>query len=323
MSINKLYISSKTYKWSNNQTQLISEKNIDDIIDNVDRIDCHTSIADVHVINIQKVIRAAQEIYLVDIDICTILDDQMYQYGRLFNELYKHNNKVNSLNKLNNINLLNIENINSMQAIRQHESPVLWTVGCSVTYGLGVTDNDRWGKLLSDKLNLPEVRLSWPGSSINWAADQILRADIRDGDVVVWGVTTQGRVDYAKDWKLTSIPGKHYDMIPKDLRYWNLNYSDSSTHTLVCARSMLQVINFCKKIRATLCIANLLDTAWLPIIFKETHNFIDLIDDFTEAGFAKFIDMGDDFIHPGPKQHQHYAEQIFNFIKEKHHGKTI
>jgi hypothetical protein len=85
----------------------------------------------------------------------------------------------------------------------------------------------------------------------------------------------------------------------------------------------LQVINFCKKIRATLCIANLLDTAWLPIIFKETHNFIDLIDDFTEAGFAKFIDMGDDFIHPGPKQHQHYAEQIFNFIKEKHHGKTI
>lgn len=319
MSINKLYISPKTYKWSNNQIQLISEKNIDDIIDNVDRIDCHTAIADINTINIQKVIRAAQEIYLVDIDICTIPNDQMYQYGRLFNELYKHN-KINSLS---NINLLNVENINFMQAVRQHESPVLWTVGCSVTYGYGVTDNDRWGKLLSDKLNLPEVRLSCPGSSIYWAADQILRADIRTGDIVVWGVTDQARFDYAKDWKLISKPASHYDEIPKDLRYWDLNYFDSSTQTLVCARNILQVINFCKKIRATLCIANLLDETWLPIIFKETHNFIDFGDDFTEAGMLKFIDLGSDNNHPGPKQHQQYAEKIFNFIKENNYGKTI
>lgn len=322
MSINKLYISPKTYKWSNNQTQLINEKNIDDIIDNVDRIDCHTSVADVNVINIQKVIRAAQEIYLVDIDIRTIHDDQTYEYGRLFNELYKHNNKVNSLT-LNNINLLNVENINSMQAIRQHESSVLWTVGCSITYGIGVTDNDRWGKLLSDKLNLPEVSLSRPGASINWAADQILRADIRPGDVVVWGLTNQARFDYAKDWKMISKPAVSYNEIPKDLRYWNLNYFDSSTQTLACARSILQVINFCKKIRATLYIANLLETTWLPIIFKETHNFIDLTDDFTEAGMLKFIDLGSDNDHPGPKQHQQYAEKIFNFIKENNYGKTI
>jgi hypothetical protein len=320
MSINKLYISPKTYKWGNNQTQLISEKNIDDIIDNVDGIDCHTSIADVNVINIQKVIRAAQEIYLVDIDICTIPNDQMYQYGRLFNELHKHNNKVNSLS---NINLLNVENINFMQAIRQHESSVLWTVGCSVTYGVGIPANDRWGKLLSDRLNLPEVSLSWPATSINWAADQILRADIRAGDVVVWGVTNQTRVDYAKDWKLTSIPSKFYNKIPKDLRYWDLNYFDSSTQVLACARSILQVINFCKKIRATLCIANLLEATWLPIIFKETHNFIDLTDDFTEAGMLKFIDLGSDNDHPGPKQHQQYAGKIFNFIKENNYGKTI
>ena len=322
MSINKLYISPKTYKWGNNQTQLISEKNIDDIIDNVDRIDCHTSIADINGNNIQKVIRAAQEIYLVDIDICIIPDDQMYEYGRLFNELHKHSHKVN-LSTISNIDLLDMSNINTMRATRKCEDPVLWTVGCSVTYGDGVTANDRWGKLLSDKLNLSEVSLSISGSSINWSADQILRADIKAGDIVVWGLTTQSRFDYAENWKLKARPANVYVNIPKELQYWDLNYFNSSTQSLVCARSMLQVINFCKKIKATLYIANLLDTTWLPIIFRGTPNFIDLVDNFTEEGIIKFIDLGTDDRHPGPQQHQQYAEKIFNFIKENNYGKTI
>ena len=29
-----------------------------------------------------------------------------------------------------------------------------------------------------------------------------------------------------------------------------------------------------------------------------------------------FIDLGTDNMHPGPKQHQQYAETLYNFIKE-------
>ena len=36
-----------------------------------------------------------------------------------------------------------------------------------------------------------------------------------------------------------------------------------------------------------------------------------------------FIDLGSDNDHPGPKQHQYYAEKILNLIKENNHGKTI
>jgi len=54
------------------------------------------------------------------------------------------------------------------------------------------------------------------------------------------------------------------------------------------------------------------------------ENFIDLTQDLPINGnTVKFIDLGSDNRHPGPQQHQQYAEKIFNLIKESNHGKTI
>jgi hypothetical protein len=154
-----------------------------------------------------------------------------------------------------------------------------------------------------------------PGTSITWSADQLIRSDIQSGDVVVWGITDITRFEYSINWQLKSIPAGNYNSVPEKLRYWVLDYFESNTQLLVSIRAIMQVINFCKKIGVKLYIANLLEQTWLPVIFRDYKNFIDLTDDLVTAEKLLFLDLGSDNDHPGPKQHQHYAERIFNLIE--------
>jgi hypothetical protein len=77
---------------------------------------------------------------------------------------------------------------------RKTDSSQLWIAGCSITHGEGVSENTRYGQLLAERLNTKVSFLTRPGSSIAWAADQILRSDIRPGDTVVWGITSHTRL---------------------------------------------------------------------------------------------------------------------------------
>ena len=61
-----------------------------------------------------------------------------------------------------------------------------------------------------------------------------------------------------------------------------------------------------------------MDIAWLSIALADFNNFIDLTQGLKINGNTiNFIDLGSDNSHPGPKQHQQYAEKLYNFIKEK------
>jgi hypothetical protein len=171
---------------------------------------------------------------------------------------------------------------------------------------------------------MPEVMLARPGASIKWAADQILRSDINRGDIVVWGLTTLHRTEYAVDWELKTTSMVSSDkIIPKELRYYNLDYFDSTTNIVSTIRAILQVVNFCEKIGAQLYLANLLEITWFPIIFKDYKDFINLAETDESPYCFKFIDKGTDNIHPGPKQHQQYAKQIFDFIKNDKHEESF
>ena len=190
MAIDKLYISTNKYDWKNNRSTLLNSKNMDHAIGEVNLVNYHTSIQDIKTENIQKVCRAAKEIYIVGITANDIskLDytdiPMIYSYGRLFNELYKMSDKVRGLEE--SIGNLTVEKFNPHYAINIHNVPVLWTAGCSVTHGMGVSESERWGNILSEYLDMPEISLSMNGASIKWTADQILRSDIKRGDVVVW-----------------------------------------------------------------------------------------------------------------------------------------
>ena len=315
--INKLYISTVEHDWNDNNSVLLDRHNIDKIISSVDNINCHTSAEDLFCENISVACNSANEIIPVGLDKnINISNNTCFLYGRLFNELIRHPDKINLFRWKKDFNFL--------EKTRDNNNPVLWTAGCSVTYGTGVDYGSRWGRLLANYLKLSEVTMSRAGSSILMAADQLLRSDIQQGDIVVWGLTSVPRVAISDNWNFKPVTIAGYSTLKKENQYWTLDYFESETQVLSTLRAILQVVNFCQKIKAKLYLANILDIAWVGVALKDFNNFIDLTHGLKINGNTiNFIDLGTDNMHPGPKQHQQYAETLYNFIKESKHGKTI
>ena len=326
MSINNLYITTVDYRWKDSSIKLLDKGNLNAALIIRSMTDYHTTINDITTQNIQKVCQSASVIHLVDIDLNTVCqqdfgDKDQYSYGRLFYELVKVRHKVKNFDFINEFDL---DKFNTTDMKRNSPDPVLWTIGCSFTAGTGVAQDQRYGTLLSNKLNMPEITLSRNGASQGWAADQLLRSDVQSGDIVVWGLTNIQRFEYAMDWELNSLPAARYNNIPKELRYWPLEYFDSTTMITQSIRKILQVINFCSKIGAKLYLINLYDVTWVSTVLKDYHLFLDLTRSFPiEESLGTYLDIGTDGLHPGPLTQKWYSEQIYNFIKENNYGKSI
>jgi len=309
MAINNLYISHAKYNFDNRLSKLLDCKNCQKSIDSTVVADYHTSISDISAKNISLALRNSKKIVIYDID----FTDFTSISGRLLNEITISNVDVEFVN----CKTVELSTINKLNQVRANSEQLLWLSGCSITSGVGVTDAERYGTILAKKLNLPEVDLAKPGASILYSADQILRSDIQADDIVVWGVTSICRVEICDDLDFSTLPLREYVKIDKSLQYWNLDYFGSSTQSLMHIRMILQVINFCKKIGAKLYLANMFDTLWIPVVFSGHDNFINFATNVDPSSpfIPAFIDYGSDQLHPGPKQHQQYAEKIFNLIE--------
>jgi len=306
MAINVLYISHQNYDWdkNGNTNQLINESNLEKIIKLSESIDCKTSVEDLGYYSIDLAINNAESVELVDFDFLQYNDTNFAAYGRLLNALQK---KTNSKLVKVDINLLKESNRN--------QKSVLWTAGCSFTESEDLPEQVTWRYLLGQKLQKEVFNLARSGTSIWWSADQILRSDIRPGDIVVWGITNATRMEYSQNWDMKPINLVNYNTTPRN--YWSIDYFESETQILFCLRSIHQVINFCNKIGAEIYIVNLLDINWVSSLMKSHPNFLDLVDKLERGHAIKCIDYAKDQLHPGPKQHNYYANKIYQFIKEK------
>jgi hypothetical protein len=317
MAINNLYISHAKYNFDSQLSKLLDCKNCQKSIDSIVVADYHTSISDISAKNISLAIRNSKKIVIYEID----FTDFTFISGRLLNEITISNVDVEFVN----CKTIEVSTINKLNQVRANSEQVLWLFGCSITNGYGVSDAEAYGTILAKKLNLPALNLSVGGSSILYSADQILRSDIRADDIVVWGITSICRIEICDNLDFSPLPIKQYVKIDKSLQYWNLDYFGSSIQSLIHVRMILQVINFCKKIGAKLYLANMFDVLWIPVVFGGYDNFINFATnvDPDSPFIPSFIDYGNDQLHPGPKQHQYYAEKIFNLIEGNKHGKTI
>lgn len=195
---------------------------------------------------------------------------------------------------------------------RKINSSQLWAVGCSYTYGTGVSISERYPTLISKQLNMPVSHLSLPGTSIEWAADQILRSDIRKGDIVIWGLTAKERKTLIWQGDMLNITIKDYDsrkqleqVLPKKVLIDEENCQyQSLTH-------IHQVINYCEKIQANLLLVGLL-TSLSDILYL--HSLPNFYQCYNRETFFN-LDNGDDNLHPGPLQHQQYAREIIKQLQ--------
>jgi hypothetical protein len=193
---------------------------------------------------------------------------------------------------------------------RKTNDSQLWGVGCSFTLGTGVTVTDRYIQLISDEFDLPLNILAESGSSIPWAADQILRSDIRENDIVIWGLTSPERFTYYD----TSVHHINYHSNKLVYKLVPEVFLVSEHLTYQAVISVLQVVNFCSKIKAKLLIGGLLVTSELTEFLESTvKEYFLCVPHYQIHGLGNYIDLGLDNVHPGPLQHKLYAE---NFINE-------
>lgn len=192
---------------------------------------------------------------------------------------------------------------------RKTRDKQLWISGCSISHGLGVDNNSRYGELLASRLNLPVSFLTWKGSSIVWSANQLLRSDIKEGDIVVWGLTSSFRLPYYSDNKLRHISTRSYELDPMLEKIVKLDALFGENNFYQALTSVHCVINFCEKIKADLIIASLLDNEIVHHI-KDYSNLVMLSNLWGRELKELFFDVGTDNEHPGPKTHQFYADEI-------------
>jgi hypothetical protein len=199
---------------------------------------------------------------------------------------------------------------NPLVDLRKTKGTQVWVAGCSVTYGIGVDNSQRYGQLVATHFNLPCSFLAKPGSSIAWGADQILRSDIIPGDIVIWGITSTERSTLISQNKLTCVNIGSYardNNIEKQLPIKTL-FNETTFYSHLY--SIEQVINYCKKQQATLVLVGLLASDNMVRYLKTKNNYFHYnyklnFQDNTIS--VKYVDLGTDNQHPGPKQHQAYA----------------
>lgn len=226
---------------------------------------------------------------------------------------------ISNRRTVHNLNLCYLNpTVNPLVEQRKISEAQLWIAGCSISHGVGVDSSQRYGQLLSQKLRLPCSFLTMPGSSISWAADQILRSDILPGDIVVWGITNSERTTLFDHNKMTCVnvgsytrePGLDKVLPAEEL----LNETTFYSHLY----SIEQVINFCEKLQATLLLLGLLvsDNMLRYLKAKDNYFHYDYDIEFRDnIKYIKFSDLGTDNQHPGPQQHQLYADYCQHILK--------
>jgi len=216
-------------------------------------------------------------------------------------------------------------NFLDLKDTRKSNDRQLWAAGCSYTYGMGVQLNERYPSLISKELNIPVSVLAYPGSSIAWAADQIIRSDIKKDDIVVWGLTNKQRINWYIDQKNQNILLSAYDNLffqfPKNLnsQFPKKLLLDIDNSLYQALTHIHQVINFCQKTQAKLLIIGLLvdteDYGYLYSIPEYFHYYHTNFNFSNKTEGIFMLDKGSDGIHPGPIQHREYANSIINQLR--------
>jgi len=309
------YISVAAKKYSHDAS-LITEDNFRNISNGI----YYISLGDFTSINnFTLALNSADKLIYCPPDRWSDTDSSNFSYMQKWTEFYLHAfngyKKVEGIERTSNIS--NADAMLSLVDTRKVDSQQLWVAGCSVSIGDWLNPEDRYGQILSNKLKIPVSFLAQGGSSIKWAADQILRSDIRKDDVVIFGLTSACRFNYYQDKKVLHVNSSFYQSHPEFNNLINITTLDSENSIYQSIISVYQVINFCKAVGAKLILAGLLITEEELSHFASIPNYRHLNGFFGLNKDNKFIDFAYDNVHPGPLMHQWYADKILNFMTAK------
>ena len=314
MSVGTLYLGTVDTDFTTLDTLFLTDKNFNEVLESNEVYNCHSSIEDLG-LGVEKtkhLLNHCDNIELLNHEELTSIHYAQRDIMLLLADTYA--------NGKSNIADLLVEATNGVRGdqkadqVRPTDDPVLWVTGCSWAKGDGVGVNQRFSHIVAEELGLPEVNKAISGGSIWTASDQILRADVREGDTIIWGLTSTSRCEIVTDnGELKGMPSPQYlEMLDKEKQYHNIDYFDSAEIKMKWGRQIQQVINFCNKISAKLHIINFLDYARETNMFlkDKTVPYLDLFEPMDT-----WPDIAPDGLHPGPMKHKQIAKEIIKLIK--------
>lgn len=200
-----------------------------------------------------------------------------------------------------------------LQDTRKTKNKQLWVAGCSITKGNGIEEKDNWKTHVADYFRLQYTDLSLSSSSIQFASDQICRADIKKEDLVFWQLTSHERYPaiHPQSKALIQITTGRYTDQLEMVSNFDINRLDEPTLYYQNVLAVRRVVNFCKKIDAKLVILGVMndfDSTWQNFDVDCHRQLLCWPDEWP--------DLGTDNIHPGPLTHKIFATEFLAFYKE-------
>ena len=199
---------------------------------------------------------------------------------------------------------------------RKTDSPQIWIAGGSDSLGFGVSLQERYGQLVADHFNMEASFLTRVRVSVAWIADQLLRSDLRSGDIVIFGTVPGSRFTFYHNDKVIDLNPSYYEQYPLFDKIFPLPLLDTDHVNYYQPLTALhQVINICNKVGAQLLIAGLSPSLIDHCV--QFPNYIDLCHYCFGMDLKNFfLDFGTDHSHPGPLTHQFYAKNIIAKIQQ-------
>lgn len=198
---------------------------------------------------------------------------------------------------------------------RMSNEPHTWIVGCSTTKGVGVSEDEIYWKKTARYLGNPVVDLSRSGSSISWASDQLLRADLRKGDKIIWGITTANRFYWYHSGAVQMINPLFYENSPdfKQIVPEHILVDDHWTYEGLAAIDRVE--NLCSKLDIGLLLAGIHANIDFNSSLAGRLNYVMIQGKSGLDWNSEFLDYGNDGLHPGPETHKMYSQLVFDRVK--------
>jgi hypothetical protein len=278
---------------------------------------CYTSIGDLESLSdFASLLRQADNIIYVP-DPNWVANQKVKQYSeRYWTEQYLYTFSLDKTKKIINCPTpcftINNKLMLTLNAQRTNNDPHLWVSGCSTSWGVGVEIHERYANILSEKLNLPLCMLAHDGASVTYAADQILRSDIRKGDLVILGVTNHQRKTHYNEENSEII---HVTVANFKEQTRKIDLTDP-TLLYDSITAVHRVLNFCQAVNAKLILIGVHIDIEFATYLKDIPLYVHANGFYGANKNDMFKDLGNDMTHPGPLTHKWYAEKILDKLKE-------
>jgi hypothetical protein len=199
---------------------------------------------------------------------------------------------------------------------RIHQSPTVWTIGCSVAHGIGLDQPElqSFGKLVADNFNMPYQPITRPGTSAHWSLTHLMHAELAPDDLVIWSVTYPERFRWAKDYTQIEERGVNWSwpaavnwFQDPQIYFYHLDIINTGVRYLTAIGCKFVFTTFIEPSPYKLLLEENLKNykQWCPI------------------GSWNDYDQGNDCQHPGPIGHQEFAKSICDHVQLLEYDKSI